>query len=321
MSRSAPRQGPVSTRSFARAGLWVCLAAGVVPAQDWSEFDAAYEAVLQGEREGLEVEALATRYGDALRAFLQRSANEDGYGARLLGAGYCAYRADRATMAVGLFDEAWEIGPSEALAEWRISARFRAGPARAAVDTALPLLDGAEELRVGVDRALLMHAGSAMQEADRRLRTGGEGGLAVFEALVRASDNQPWALANLALAYRHVGRVRDAERCYRQALDAAPLDIVVWNDLGLLFRATGRVPEAIQAFRKSYDNDPDPGMGPAITNLVQIAWWAPSADRPAPLAAAVAALQKRPEAAMLRRLTVEALIDRSNGPGADAVGR
>lgn len=308
------------------AGAWAALTVLTSPAlaqgEDWSAFDDAYEAVLQGEREQLDGAVMDQRYAGALREFLRRPAGTEGYGDRLLAAGYCAYRADRASMAVGLFDDAWQRGPTEALAEWRVLARFRAGPARAAIDAALPLLGEATPLRVGVDRALLSQAGSAMPEADRRLRSGDDReGLAVFEALVRASGDATWALANLALAYRHVGRVADAERCYRQALAAEPADIVVWNDLGLLLRATGRVPEAIQAFRKSYDNDPDPGMGPGITNLVQIGWWAPDVDGASSMDAALAALQKRPEAAMLRRLTVEALIDRSKGPGADPVGR
>ncbi|MGE3174092.1 MAG: tetratricopeptide repeat protein [Planctomycetota bacterium] len=148
--------------------------------------------------------------------------------------------------------------------------------------------------------------------ADELLRDGRTApGRWLFEQLAALPPTQPYRLANLGLALRNLGELDAAATAYRRALELAPGDREVWNDYGLLLRAAGRPTEAVAAFRRSYDADAEPGAGPAVTNLVVTAVLAdPAAPAPAddPLALAASALRRRPDAALLRRATLDLLL-------------
>jgi len=296
-------------------------------AQEVAAFDAALAelAALESDPETDPIrrtEAAAA----ALRAFLKIPPDAPGYVARLAAAARCAMGAEQTHLAIDLYDEAWRsVGPSEELADGRIRARLAGGKEVEACALAGEWLSGegldasqAEGLRPAICRALASAPGDVSMDADRRLRRGAIAqGLALFEAVAEGVDGAPWALGNLALAYRHAGELGSAEATYRRALAAAPGDGVLWNDFGLFLRATGQVAPAMQAFRTSYNCDDVPGTGPGITNLLHMAWWDPEAAPEVPWAQVRTALRTRPDAAMLRRLALEALIDRPEGPGTD----
>ena len=88
-----------------------------------------------------------------------------------------------------------------------------------------------------------------------------------------------------------------------------------------LLRAQGRRSEALAAFAESVRLDlarseQDRAKGPAITNLLHMEALAPGAAGQDPLPTALRALSQRPDAVMLRRLTLDVVLDR-----AAAVGR
>jgi len=156
------------------------------------------------------------------------------------------------------------------------------------------------------------HQRALLPAAARLLQTGDTGqGLWLFQALSRLRPEDGIAMANLALACRHLGLTGTAAQTYRQALRLAPADEQVWNDYGLFLRGSGRLVEALDAFERSYGLDDRPGVGPAITNLVQMELLQPRCVQPDPLPRASAALQLRPEATLLRRLALDLVLARA----------
>jgi tetratricopeptide (TPR) repeat protein len=153
-------------------------------------------------------------------------------------------------------------------------------------------------------------AASALRGPDR------PAGRGIFERLARL---EPWAsyrVANLGLSQRQIGDAEAAERVYRSGLARAPLDLELWNDLGLLLRARGRRAAAVEAFRESVRIDlarpaAARGTGPAITNLLHMEALEPGAPGQDPLPTALHSLAQRPDATMLRRLTIDVLLDRA----------
>ncbi len=114
--------------------------------------------------------------------------------------------------------------------------------------------------------------------------------------------------ANLALAQGHLGFVADAEASYRRAVALAPDDPQSWNDFGLLLRGHRGLAAALPMFARSRAVESPPGTGPAIINLVQSAIERPDTRTPDLVTDASAALARRPDATMLRRLLLDLLL-------------
>lgn len=131
---------------------------------------------------------------------------------------------------------------------------------------------------------------------------------------------EAWALANLALTQRHLGWVDAAEKTYRLGLAAAPLDPLVWNDWGLFLRGQGRLQDARAAFEQSVAVDQDPAVGPALTNLVQLAAMHPAVLPRPPMDLLREGLSRRPNGRMLRRLAIEWLAAERVEAGGTAAG-
>lgn len=151
--------------------------------------------------------------------------------------------------------------------------------------------------------------------ADRALREGRTTeALWVFDALVQANPEDGIRLANLALTLRHLGRRAEAAAAYRQAMEVAPNDDQIRSDHGLFLRACGKWDEAAAELRRALVLEATPGAGPAITNLVQMEALRPGSAGGDVVAAAARALALRPDAAMLRRVTLDLLGDRLRNP-------
>lgn len=158
--------------------------------------------------------------------------------------------------------------------------------------------------------------------AERALREGRAGeGLYVFEALVQADPENAIRLANLALTLRHLGRRSESAAAYRQAMEVAPGDDQIRSDHGLFLRAQGDWVGAAVELRRALALESVPGMGPAITNLVQMETLRPGSAGIDALAGAAKALAVRPDAAMLRRVTLDLLGDRLRNPDKRPVSR
>lgn len=156
---------------------------------------------------------------------------------------------------------------------------------------------------------LLPLAANALRTTDR------PAGRMVFEWLADLEPTQSYRIANLALCLRQIGDLEAAFAAYERGRNFAPEDLELWNDYGLILRAVGRREEALAAFRRSVAidlqrADADRGKGPGITNLVhyEVLYPGPIAADPMPVARI--ALQKRPHATMLRRLTLDLQLDR-----------
>ncbi len=157
--------------------------------------------------------------------------------------------------------------------------------------------------------AVLAEEPAAFRCADRLLRSGdARDGVLLFETMARAAPGDPIRLGNLGLTYRHVGWLTEAENAYREALRLGPGDDQTWNDYGLFLRGQGRHDEALAAFRRGLAAEAQPGNGPSITNLMHLSLVRPEL-LPPPLPEAARALRLRPDAAMLRRLTLDVLLD------------
>lgn len=156
--------------------------------------------------------------------------------------------------------------------------------------------------------ALRADEGLGLAVADALMREGDlSGGLWVFERIAELAPSSAARLCNFALALRHAGEVARSRKVYESALALAPKDAWSWNDYGLLLRASGDAAAAQAAFRRSMECDAQAGQGPGITNVVlQAALGEPSAEaRAGILGLASRALALRPDAALLRRATLD----------------
>lgn len=289
--------------------------AGSAEAQQPAAFDEAYTAAeaLRGGGDA-DPEEIRRAYGRALRAFLTMEPTAAAYGERLPAGGFCAFQSGDPGLAAELWAEAEErLGSRAFLAEWRVRALVDAGSVKEAVAVARRHEEGFPE---AVHRALAAGAGGLLPVAGRWLRAGRtDEALWIFAALVRATDRDPVMLGNHALALRHLGREEDCERVYREALERAPADAVLWNDYGLFLRGVGRLEEAAEVFARSHSLDERPGEGPGITNLVHMAVWAPRLVPESPAEDAARALAVRPDADVLRRVTLDLLLAPEDLPG------
>lgn len=279
----------------------VLLAAPALAQQDFSEL---FEHAIEQERNGGSAEQLRPAFAAALRAFLKLPADVPQHSSLLPQAGRAALGAGRAALAGELLEQARSAGEIDAyLVAWWLRAQLAAGFVESSLgrarqwDRQYPGPVG--EFLAGADGtgrvALLEGAGRALRRGDH--------GLALWLFARVAAGQHPIAIANLALAQRHLDRLDESERSYRRALELAPDDAMLWNDYGLLLKGSGRISEAWEAFQRSYRLEPSQGMGPATTNLLLLSR---NAGRDWPMAGAAleALLRLRPEAALPRRLAI-----------------
>lgn len=97
-----------------------------------------------------------------------------------------------------------------------------------------------------------------------------ERSLALQQALLRATPDDPVAWANLGNTLRVAGRSAAALEAFARALALAPGDAALENDLGLALAAAGRHAEAGAAFERALAADP--AFLSARQNLARRAW-------------------------------------------------
>ncbi|MBF0295806.1 MAG: tetratricopeptide repeat protein [Magnetococcales bacterium] len=85
----------------------------------------------------------------------------------------------------------------------------------------------------------------------------GEELLAVWLRAAQLRPGDPEAQANLAIAWKDLGRMAEAEACLRRALTLQPDFLPAWYNLGNLLRDAGRFQEAETAYRTLLDLCPD----------------------------------------------------------------
>jgi tetratricopeptide (TPR) repeat protein len=249
-------------------------------------------------------------YRQALRAFLRLPAPVRGDPGWLRPGAFCAFQSGEHALAVDLFEESMRAGNQDAFhAEHLLRAQLGAGLHGEMLHSARDLEPRfpAAVRRVLVDDDGLGQA-QAWLIADRWLRSGGtEDGLWVFRYLARASGDHPHALANLALALRHLGREQECEATYRRALEGAPDDASIWNDFGLFLKGAGRLREAVEVLVRSRGLEARLPTGPATTNLALLGLRTGNHALASPAIALAAVLERRPGAAMARRAYLDVL--------------
>ncbi len=308
---SARRSADLGRGSRGRAVLGLLCAvvsASLAVAQSPAAFDAAWaaaEAAAPPER----ARALA-RASDAFLALPPGPARD----VRLVQGVEATLLAGRSELALQMTDEARAAGDRSAgLLTLHLRALTALGRLPALVACARAEA-GAQ--RAAVDAALLAGQGLLLPLADAALRRGERAdGEFVFEWLAAIEPADPLRIANHALVLRHLGELGAALQAYGRARELAPQDALLANDLGLCLRAAGRREQALATFWHSLALDGavpggQQGDGPAITNLLHVEALQPGAVRPDPLPLAAAALRRRPDAAMLRRLVLDTCLDR-----------
>ncbi len=303
-------------------GLIALACAGPLPAQRVEALWSQAEDLRRNP--GADPAAVRTAYARVVQAFDALAVDD---AARRHEAGFAAHGAllaGDAARALTLAQQRERATADDALAiETRMRALVELGQADAFVAA---MASAARANGPAVEKACVAlvehHGGALCEAADRALRQGhADEGMAVFEALVRASGRAPVALANLALANRHLGRLEASEGLYREALQALPEDPDFWNDYGLLLKGQRRDREAMVAFAKSHAHDPTrPPTGPAVSNLAFMQGrgrgrGAEAEGLAAPVAALTDVVARRPDAMMARRLLIDALVDPTRAPG------
>ena len=142
------------------------------------------------------------------------------------------------------------------------------------------------------------------------LRAGRGDGLWLLKAQDEAMAELPgryFSRANLALAYRLLGRFRDAGAAYAEAIREAPNESWLRNDRGLLLKGQGRYDEAAAAYLKALAAEAKPGSGAAGTNLAVLFLRTGKLRGRDPVADTLQIVKARPEAAMPRRLLLSLL--------------
>jgi tetratricopeptide (TPR) repeat protein len=280
----------------------VLVLAGAAAAQQAAAFDQAHAALVAAESTQRPAAARA-----AAMAFLALP-NGPERSARLMEGAEALVAAERAPLAAEVVAEARAIGMrSGRLARVAVAAALRSQDFGAAVAVA-------RKDAVAWPADVLAAAG-----AERALRQGDTAsGRFVFEQLAAAGPVSGYRVANFALCLRQLGEVDAARRQYHLALVLAADDLEIENDYGLFLRAQGDVAGALAAFRRGWQLDlarsaDVRGRGPAVTNLVHLAAIGVDVGQGDVLADASRALAVRPDATMLRRLTLDVAVDRAAG--------
>jgi len=293
------------------AGLLAVLVwtSGVARAQ--TEFSDAYAAAEQLRLGGkASVDDIAAAYREALGHYrrLPEAAREDAQWLPTFA--FCAQQAGDAGLAADLFRASLDAGNRDAFhAESLLIALLQS-------DRAEQVLRDGPELEQAFPDAVrtALYRAKAWESGDRWLRRGAtEPGLWVFEALARAAAEDAASTANLALARRSVGLEQEAVATYERALEKAPEDPSLWNDLGLTLKGMGRRDEAAERFVTSRRLEPQPPTGPATTNLVRMAQRGGAEQIADPAAAMAQVLRARPTAGLARRVYLDVLTRRLSG--------
>jgi tetratricopeptide (TPR) repeat protein len=289
----------------------VLVLAGAAAAQQAAAFDQAHAALVAAESTQRPAAARA-----AAMAFLALP-NGPERSARLMEGAEALVAAERAPLAAEVVAEARAIGMrSGRLARVAVAAALRSQDFGAAVAVARK---DAVAWPADVRAALLADERLAAAGAERALRQGDTAsGRFVFEQLAAAGPVSGYRVANFALCLRQLGEVDAARRQYHLALVLAADDLEIENDYGLFLRAQGDVAGALAAFRRGWQLDlarsaDVRGRGPAVTNLVHLAAIGVDVGQGDVLADASRALAVRPDASMLRRLTLDVAVDRAAG--------
>ena len=297
----------VASTQLAMACVAAILAAPA-PTQDAASFDRAYS-----EYAAAPLAERAQRAAAASDCFLRLPNGAERR--QRLGLGAAAtLDAGRTKLALELAEQALDAGvDASSLVTSELRALARLGRVRELVTRARRRArrhgDAVQQAFRLEERELLPLAATALRQGDR------ESGRYVFEQLAALQPPESYRLANLALCLRQLGDAEAALQVYERARHLAPDDIELENDFGLLLRATGQPEAALEAFWRSQQRDllrPEPlrGRGPAITNLLHFEALRPGAVDPDPVPPASAALARRPDAAMLRRLLLDVHLDR-----------
>lgn len=79
----------------------------------------------------------------------------------------------------------------------------------------------------------------------------------ILNKVVNSAPGNAAAHINLALVYGKLGRLKEAEENFKQALIADPENPVAHNEYALLYRKTGRFPEARHLYEKILERHPN----------------------------------------------------------------
>ena len=283
----------------------LCVLALIAPGLAQQEFQAGYRAAEElRATEGASPAAIQEAYRRALSAFerLPEGVRQDpGW---LPSGAFCAWQAAEFDRAAELFDRSMAAGNHDSFhASYLLRSLLAAGHPERFLRRARAL---EADFTADVSGVLIGEGGLNRARAwlvgERWLRAGAsDDGLWVFASLARASEDHPDALANLALSQRHVGREEEAEATYRRAIDQAPSDPALWNDLGLLYKGAGRLDDALRALQKSRSLEDAPRSGAATTNLIYIGLRTDVETVSDPAQALQVLLRARPDAGLARR--------------------
>jgi len=283
------------------------LFATVLPGQDEAAFDRAFAASLLPAATAADVAAAASAYLALPAGPAQR--------ARLLEGGEALRRAGKVDLAQACVDDAVAAGMrSGPLASLAVRTAFAGQPFAAAVAVARRWSGPFPE---SVRAALVADEAKAGAAAEKAVRLGAAAdGRFVFAQLAAARPLAAYRVANYALCLRQIGDVDEARRQYDLARALGPDDPEIENDFGLFLRAQGDLVGAVGAFWRAWGLDlarapAARARGPAITNLVLLEAVRPGAAGGDPLREAAPALAARPDAAMLRRVVIDAAVRRA----------
>src|SRR5512146_613966 len=84
-----------------------------------------------------------------------------------------------------------------------------------------------------------------------------DAGIELLTKVVKAVPNAPVPNIDLALAYKKIGKLKEAEESLQRAISADADNPVANNELALLYRKTGRFAQARQLYEKILDKYPD----------------------------------------------------------------
>ena len=88
-----------------------------------------------------------------------------------------------------------------------------------------------------------------------------------FQKNIELNPNHIIAHNNLGIIFQSLGKLKDAETCYRRTIELKPDHIGAYNNLGTILQLLGRLDEAEFNFRKIIKLKPDFAMATAIQAL------------------------------------------------------